>query len=102
MGNVGSNAPTGVHPPPTPSWAPPPPFDLLLLHFQLLHHLLKLLLLGLQHLVKALKLLKGTRGEEKSHGQQSAPEVRYRPSRPGAPWDAVQAGPYGSQLGAKS
>lgn len=78
------------------------PSPLFLLHFQLLHHLFKLLLLGLQHLVKALKLLKRTREEEKSHGQQSAPEVSYRPSRPRAPRDAVQAGPYGSQLGATS
>lgn len=66
MGNVGSNALPTAHLPPTLSWAPPPPFDLFLFHFQLLHHFLKLLLLGLQHLVKAFKLLKKTRGEEES------------------------------------
>lgn len=75
MGNMGSHPLSKAHLPPTPSWAPPPPFDLLLLHFQLLHHLLKLLLLGFQHLVQAFKLLRRTRGEEKSHAQRRTSEV---------------------------
>lgn len=57
----GSARPKAGLPLPSPSWVPPPPLDLLLLHSQLLHHLLKLLLLGFQHLVQTLKLLKRTR-----------------------------------------
>lgn len=60
-----------MHRPPA---APPPPLDLLLLHSQLLHHLLKLLLLSLQHLVKALELLKRIE-RSKSHGQQREPPL---------------------------